>query len=117
MNQKSYNEEFKQQIIEAELEEEQYIVETFQRVLNGKNVTENDLKLVEKVKSQRKKEGKSVDSKKTLASLEKGLVQKKDAVTKNRKAIKKRRLNRDRLRRQRRLQDEKRKSNERGAGL
>jgi len=110
MNQKSYKAEYEQQLLEAQLDEEEYIADTFQRVIKGENVSEKDLKLVERVKKERGHTGRDVDSAKVLRDIEKGLSERRSVVAKNRKVLKKRRLERDRVRRQRRLQHERRRA-------
>lgn len=113
MNHKSYSEEIQQKLLEAELENEQEIIDSFKRVVKGKNITKKDLNIVDRVMSEQSKIGEATSIEKTLDSLQKENVAKTEKVNKSRKRLRKKRVDQDRLRKQRHIRHEKKLNQER----
>lgn len=111
MNLKEYNEIKKHILLEHAYEEDKKVLDSFQRVKEGKNISVNDLHVVQKTLANQP----NVNSPDRVHNLDENIQLlehraniSKDNISQSNKRLKKRGLDIDRLRRQRKLQHEKR---------
>jgi len=104
MNSKAYSEEMKQKMIEREIKENENLLKSMRKLQRGENVSVKDLDRVkEYMKKQSFSHEQGLNINHLAIGLEEDIDKKKKSVSKNREALKRRRLNQERVRRMRRI--------------
>lgn len=114
MNSKEYSKEMKQKLIEREVEKNEKTLRSMRKLQRGESVSVSDVERVkEYMITQSFSHDQGLNINYLAIGLEEEVDKKKKSVSKNKEALKRRRLNQERIRRMRRIhQNEKHQEKE-----